>query len=143
MRNRFGTLLLVLMVVAIVVPYTSAQHGHHAETVLYVWASDQAHIAPDFLAVVDFDPDSSTYGRVINTVQIPPPGNVGNEAHHCHLSADEKVLGCGGLLSLLSGQNSIFFFDVSSAKHPKFLLSAKAVRSEERRVGKVCGRREA
>lgn len=129
MKNRFGLLLFVLAVLGVVVPHTSAQHGHKAETVLYVWGSDQAHIAPDFLAVVDFEPDSPNYGHVINTVQIPPPGNVGNEAHHCHLSADEKVLGCGGLLSLLKGQNSIFFFDVSSAKDPKFLFSANAVKS--------------
>jgi len=120
---------LIAAAIVVIVPYTSGQHGHKAETVLYVWGSDQAHIAPDFLAVVDFEPESSTYGQVINTVQIPPPGNVGNEAHHCHLSADQKVLGCGGLLSLLKGQNSIFFFDVSSAKHPKFLLSANAVKS--------------
>src|SRR5689334_5202888 len=116
MRNSFGTLLLTLVGLTLIVPYSAAQHGHKAETVLYVWASDQAHKAPDFLAVVDFQPESDTYGKVINTVPIPPPGNVGNEAHHCHLSADQKTLGCGGLLSLLGGLNSIFFFDVASAK---------------------------
>jgi hypothetical protein len=44
---------------------------------------------------------------------LPPPGNVGNEAHHCHLNSTKTILGCGGLLSLLKGQNGIFFFDVS------------------------------
>jgi len=66
---------------------------------------------------------------VINTVSIPPPGNVGNEPHHCHLSADKKILGCGGLLSLLKGQNGIFFFDVSRARQPRFLFSTKAIES--------------
>src|SRR5689334_5526347 len=48
------------------VPSALAQHGpDKPETVLYVWASDQAHRAPDFLAVVDFDQDSATYGKVI------------------------------------------------------------------------------
>ena len=71
----------------------SAQHGPgKPETVLYVWASDQAHRAPDFLAVVDFDQDSATYGKVLETVPLPPPGNTGNEPHHCHLSANKKVL---------------------------------------------------
>jgi selenium-binding protein 1 len=85
-------------------PYVFAQHGQgQRDTVLYVWASDQAHKAPDFLAVVDFDEDSATYGKVINTVPLPPPGNIGNEPHHCHLSADKKTLGCGGLLSVLQG----------------------------------------
>ena len=97
--------------------------------VLYVWAGDQAHQAPDFLAVIDFDEDSRSYGRVINTVPLPPPGNSGNEPHHCHLNSTKSVLACGGLLSLLKGQNGIFFFDVSNAKKPRFMFSAKAVES--------------
>lgn len=60
---------------------------------------------------------------------VPPPGNVGNEAHHCHTSRDQQVLACGGLLSLLKGQNGIFFFDISDARHPKFLSSARAANS--------------
>jgi hypothetical protein len=99
------------------------------DTVLYVWASDQARVAPDFLAVVNFDEDSAAYGKVIKTVPIPPPGNVGNEAHHCHLSADARILGCGGLLSVLKGQNGIFFFDVSDKYNPRFLFSASAAES--------------
>lgn len=96
---------------------------------LYVWAGDQARLSPDFLAVIDFDEDSKDYGKVIRTVPVPPPGNVSNEAHHCHLSADKKVLGCGGLLSLLRGQNGIFFFDVSNARYPKFLFSTSTSKS--------------
>src|ERR1051326_544844 len=99
------------------------------DTVLYVWAGDQARKAPDFLAVIDFDENSANYGKVINTVPVPPPGNVGNEPHHCHLSADQKILGCGGLLSRLKGQNGIFFFDVTDKRHPTFLLSTRAVES--------------
>ena len=93
---------------------------------LYIWAGDQARQAPDFLAVIDFDQDSPDYGKVLRTVPIPPPGNVGNEPHHCHLVNNGRILACGGLLSLLRGQNSIFFFDVSNARHPKFLRSASA-----------------
>jgi len=130
MKNKPAVIFSLFALIGAAAPHAFAQHGNtKPETVLYVWGSDQARVAPDFLAVVDFDQDSATYGKVITTVPIPPPGNVGNEAHHCHLSADQKVLGCGGLLSLLKGQNSIFFFDVSSARHPKFLLSAKAIDS--------------
>ena len=99
--------------------------GRKART-LYVWAGDQARVAPDFLAVIDFDEDSDDYGKVIKTVPIPPPGNTGNEPHHCHLSADKNVLACGGLLSLLKGQNGIFFFDVSKPRNPKFLFAKSA-----------------
>ena len=100
--------------------------GHGAPKTLYVWAGDLARVAPDFLAVFDFDPKSKTYGELVTTVPLPPPGNVGNEPHHCHTSADEKILACGGLLSLLRGQNDIFFFDISNARHPKFLRSTRA-----------------
>ncbi len=105
--------------------------GYHGgkEKVLYIWAQDQAHVAPDFLAVVNFDEESAGYGKVIKTVPLPPPGNIGNEPHHCHLNSSRTILGCGGLLSLLKGQNGIFFFDVSNALNPRFLFSAKAVES--------------
>jgi len=104
-------------------------HGGGKEKILYIWAQDQAHIAPDFLAVVNFDEQSSNYGKVIKTVRVPPPGNIGNEPHHCHLNSNKTILGCGGLLSLLKGQNGIFFFDVSDAENPRFLFSTKAVES--------------
>ena len=103
--------------------------GDREEKTLYIWAGDQARAAPDFLAVIDFNRHSENYGRVLRTVPLPPPGNVGNEPHHCHLSADKNVLACGGLLSLLRGQNGIFFFDVSNARHPVFLFSTSAPRS--------------
>jgi selenium-binding protein 1 len=103
-------------------------HGKEATT-LYVWASDEDHSAPDFLAVIDFDRNSASYGKVLETVPLPPPGNFGNEPHHCHTSEDQNILACGGLLSVLKGQNDIFFFDISDARNPKFLRSAKAPNS--------------
>ena len=96
---------------------------------LYVWAGDQARAAPDFLAVIDFDEDSPRYGKVIRTVPVPGPGGSGNEPHHCHLSADKNILACGGLLALLKGQDSIFFFDVSNARRPRFLFSTSGTLS--------------
>ena len=106
-------------------------HGGHGKeaTTLYVWASDQAGVAPDFLAVIDFDRKSRNYGQVLGTVPLPPPGNTGNEPHHCHTSADQTILACGGLLSVLKGQNDIFFFDITDARHPKFLRSTRAPNS--------------
>ena len=96
---------------------------------LYVWASDVDGSAPDFLAVIDFDPHSSAYGKVLSTLPVPDPGNFGNEPHHCHTSLDGRVLACGGLLSLLKGQNSFFFFDISNARRPKFMFSSGATSS--------------
>lgn len=106
-------------------------HGSHmkAPTTLYVWASDQARKAADFLVVIDFDQQSKTYGKVLKTVPLPPPGNTGNEPHHCHTSADQNILACGGLLSVLKGQNDIFFFDISDARNPRFIKSTRAMQS--------------
>jgi hypothetical protein len=103
--------------------------GERAPDTLYVWTGDQARVAPDFLAVIDFDEESPHYGRVIRTVPVPGPGSAGNEPHHCHLSADKNILACGGLLALLRGQNSIFFFDVSKPRDPKFMFSTSGTLS--------------
>jgi hypothetical protein len=137
MRKSWISLLSAVLSVAIVAlfqPPANAEQGNgktgekgeHKARTLYIWAGDQARTAPDFLAVIDFDEDSQNYGKVIKTVPIPPPGNTGNEPHHCHLSADENVLACGGLLSVLKGQNGIFFFDVSKPRDPRFLFAKSA-----------------
>ena len=123
------------MAVMALAPMTMAHDGRQdnddqgTPKTLYVWAGDQARTAPDFLAVVDFDEDSPRYGQVIRTVPVPAPGSSGNEPHHCHLSADKNILACGGLLALLRGQNSIFFFDVSKARQPRFLFSTSGTLS--------------
>ncbi|MBV8525135.1 MAG: hypothetical protein JOY71_23935, partial [Acetobacteraceae bacterium] len=96
------------------------------EKYLFVWTGDQARTNPDFLAVIDFDEDSRAYGNVLSTVPLPGPGATGNEPHHVGLSADGRVLGCGGLLSVLKGQKGIFFFDVTDPRKPKFLTAADA-----------------
>ncbi len=125
-----GSMATVLVLVVVALASMTMAHegrrdreGERSPNTLYVWAGDQARVAPDFLAVIDFDEDSPRYGEVVGTVPVPGPGSSGNEPHHCHLSADKNVLACGGLLALLRGQNSIFFFDVSRARHPKFLFS--------------------
>jgi len=91
---------------------------------LYVWAGDQGRKAADFLAVVNFDEASPGYGKLITTVPLPNPGDTGNEPHHVGLSADGRILACGGLLSVLKGQKEVFFFDVSDPARPKFLSAA-------------------
>ena len=88
---------------------------------LFICSGDQARTAPDFLAVIDFDPDSADYGKVIATVPFAAPDATGNEPHHIGLSSDRKIVACGGLLSVLKGQKEVFFFDVSNPKAPKFI----------------------
>jgi len=100
------------------------REGPHRTRYLYVCAGDQARAAPDFLAVVDFDPRSPSYGKVLARAPLPEPGATGNEFHHVGLSADRKVVACGGLLSVLKGQKEVFFFDISEPRTPRFLSSA-------------------
>jgi len=120
--------LVPLLTTTPLVKHDGHDEGKPAKT-LYVWTGDQARTASDFLAVIDFDEDSPRYGKVIRTVPVPGPGGAGNEPHHCHLSADKNILACGGLLALLRGQNSIFFFDVSDARRPRFLFSTSGTLS--------------
>src|ERR1700738_4825999 len=55
-------------------------HGLKKGTTLYVWVGDQARVEPDFVAVIDFDESSKTYGKVIRTGSVP--ASAGNEGHH-------------------------------------------------------------
>jgi selenium-binding protein 1 len=96
---------------------------------LFVWAGDQARSSPDFLAVIDFDQDSARYGEVIATRRLPGPGASGNEPHHVGLSRDGRTLALGGLLSVLKGQDEIFFYDVSRPVSPRFISSANPPQS--------------
>lgn len=93
-----------------------------ADKYLYIWAGDELRVHNDFLTVVDFNEHSANYGRVIATADAP---TAGNEPHHCHIASNGKVILCGGLLSLLKGQDGIFFFDISNPNKPRFLSSAQ------------------
>jgi 56kDa selenium binding protein (SBP56) len=91
---------------------------------LFICAGDQARTAPDFLAVIDFDEGSPRYGKVVSTAPVLGASATGNEFHHVGLSADGKTVACGGLLSVLKGQDQVFFFDVSNPRAPKFRSAA-------------------
>ena len=105
---------------------------------LLVWASDRGtddgKQDPDFLAVIDANKRSPTYGKIVNTASIPciPKDNViaelgiipeassclFNEAHHLNMEfyvdpkTNRKFLFTGGLISA-----NIFRFDVTDPLH--------------------------
>ena len=109
---------------ATIAPGQAKAASARAEKHLFVWAGDQARTSADFLAVVNFDESSRDYGKLITTVPVPSPDHTGNEPHHVGLSSDGRVLGCGGLLSVLKGQKEVFFFDVSNPNRPTFMSAA-------------------
>jgi hypothetical protein len=116
---------------------SAAQGSYAPKTFLLVWASDKGtddHIQdPDFLAVIDADARSNTYGRVLTTAPLEAiPGkhllsevglihglesNLLNEAHHfnaeLYVGADyHKYLFPAGLISA-----NIFKCDVTDPFH--------------------------
>ncbi len=53
------------------------------------------------------------------------PDATGKEPHHIGLSADGRVVACGGLVSVLKSQKEVFFISVSNPRSPKFLSAAR------------------
>jgi selenium-binding protein 1 len=108
-------------------PNVARADADDAEKTLLVWAGDQAHQAPDFVAVIDFDEHAPAYGKVLRIVPLPVErlgaGAIGNEPHHVGLSVDKRTLALGGLLSILRTQDQVFFFDVRHPRHPQFMRS--------------------
>ena len=89
---------------------------------LYVWAADedQASGDTDFLAVLDSNPNSPSYGEVISTAAV---GAVGTNAHHA-----EPVAPIGSLL-FANGYESgrTFLFDLSSPSRPVMLRELEPI----------------
>lgn len=84
------------------------------ESLLYVWTRDGDHQQSDFLAVVDVDPTSETYGKVIATA---PTGSAANEAHHFGYTANaDRIIGAGMF------SNKLFIYDVKTdPRNPKLI----------------------
>ena len=79
---------------------------------LFVWAGDADKLESDFLAVVDVDRGSPTYGEVIATL---PVGAAGTMAHHT-----EYDMPAGGVLwanGFAAGQT--YRFDLRDPRHPR------------------------
>lgn len=84
------------------------------ESILYVWTRDADHQQSDFLAVVDVDPESETYGKLIARA---PTNSAGNEAHHFgYTVSTDRILGAGMF------SNKLFIYDVKSdPRDPKLI----------------------
>jgi selenium-binding protein 1 len=77
--------------------------------------------APDFLGVVDLDPDSDTYAEVVNRVEMP---NMGDELHHFGWNACSSSCHVGGLERrhlVVPGQRSsrIHVIDAKDRRNPE------------------------
>ena len=84
------------------------------ETLLYVWTRDADGKDSDFLSVVDADPRSATFGKIMTTV---PTNSAGNEAHHFGYTADAGRIMAAGMFS-----NRLFLYDVkTNPRQPRLI----------------------
>lgn len=112
----------VLLIVTLVFFASSvrvAPHQQAASTTghyLFAWTGDAEGEGKDFLAVIDADPRSSTYGKLITTVATD---QTTMQVHHT-----EYVMPASGMLFAndhIAGRT--FIFDVRDALHPKVVTS--------------------
>jgi len=82
---------------------------------LFVWAGDDAKKASDFLAVLDADAASPTYGQAVASVAVPGPTGT---PHHTELEMPEG----GFLLANAFESGRTMLFDLRDPRHP--LLAA-------------------
>jgi hypothetical protein len=87
---------------------------------LHVWAGDVDRADSDFLAVLDADPESPGYGRVMATVTV---GRTGTWPHHTeHRMPESRHLFANGFMT-----GETFRFDLTSPGAPRLLGSFGAV----------------
>jgi len=83
---------------------------------LLVWAGDRAHQGNDFLAVIDAEPSSSSYGRLMTTLATDQQTV---RVHHTEYTMPES----GMLFANDHDVGRTFIFDVRDALHPKIAAS--------------------
>lgn len=97
-------------------PESDGEQGSGPAPLLYVWAGDldQGPNGTDFLAVVDSDPDSPSYGEVLAT---EPVGVAGTNPHHA-----EPIAPIGAPL-FANGYDAgrTFLFDLSEPGEPHLI----------------------
>ncbi|HUF65533.1 MAG TPA: hypothetical protein VMM17_06100 [Gemmatimonadaceae bacterium] len=89
------------------------QNGEfEGSTHLFVWAWDVDQAAGDFLAVVDVDRSSATYGQVVTTL----PTLAGRGAHHI-----EYEMSTSQIFANSGSTGQTFVFDLGDPVHPRLL----------------------
>src|SRR5438552_644642 len=123
MRGWVAAAILVLLSACARHPETPLFTG---EPYLLVWAGDADRQSSDFLAVLDADPTSPSYGKVLRTYPVASRGNE-PQALLGAPRADRRVFASGVLT------NRTFVFDV---RQP---LAARLVHIDEPRAGRRFG----
>jgi len=91
---------------------SNAATGHY----LLVWAGDRAQKGNDFLAVIDADPSSASYGRLLTTLAT---NQQTVRVHHTEYTMPPS----GMLFANDHDAGRTFIFDVRDPLHPKIVTS--------------------
>jgi hypothetical protein len=83
---------------------------------LFLWAGDADGKASDFLAVIDADPASSSYGAIVASIAT---GAAGAHPHH----TEHEMPASGHLLANGFHAGRTWLFDLSQPLHPRILAS--------------------
>ena len=109
MKHIFLKLFLVLILIS-----CNKNISNDSDQYLYVWMHDIGFEDPNFLAVIDADDESRTYGKLLNT--IPATKTVGM-AHHTPL-----FLPSSGMIFANDFHNShTYVYDSSNPVKPKII----------------------
>lgn len=76
---RRAALALALLSMTAALPARAADVAAKPGHYLFVWTGDKDKKGNDFLAVIDADPASATYGRLLTTVATDQPTK---QVHH-------------------------------------------------------------
>jgi len=104
----------VLLCLALCCAHSAAQEK--ASQYLFVWVGDADRKQTDFLAIINADPRSNKYGKLVKTLAV---GAVGTYPHHT-----EHEMPKGGILFANGfGAGQTYRFDLNDPRRPKLLGS--------------------
>ena len=110
MTRRIYAALIVLVVPALASAETClspfVKRLDRQEKYLYLFCVDADAKDNDFMAVIDVEPGSKTFGTILSTLDL---GSRGNETHHWGYTDDRTRIWAGGLLS-----SKIWIIDVAT-----------------------------
>src|SRR6266481_3978685 len=115
MRRPIAMLLLLLCALSVItfcLDQKEPAPGHY----LFAWTGDADGKGNDFLAVIDADPASASYGRLVTTVATDQPTK---SVHHTEYSMPAS----GMLFANDHEAGRTFIFDVHDPLHPKVATS--------------------
>jgi hypothetical protein len=105
--------IVALLISAVnIAPHCSAQEVHAPGHYLFAWTGDPAHKGNDFLAVIDADPNSPSYGNLVTTVST--------DQQTAYVHHTEYTMPASGMLFANDHDaGRTFIFDLRDALHPR------------------------